>query len=228
MILSWQQIASPTITEIMCFGFDGVVLDTEHGVFSNETLYGCIQVAKVSNKKCFVRLTEISKTLIRTILDAGVDGIIFSTVESQEQCEKIIEYCCYSPRGKRGLGLVRQNLWGEKPFDFSDPILIPQIETKVGVENLTKIKNYNFDYYLIGPYDLSLSLNMPGEFDNDLFLGYIDKVKRHIPMEKMAVHIPSDVENQIHKYENYGIKCLGMDTIAILKYNKEVLKNAKL
>ena len=38
MILSWQQIPSATISEIMCKGFDGVVLDTEHGSFNPETI----------------------------------------------------------------------------------------------------------------------------------------------------------------------------------------------
>ena len=66
MILSWQQIPSPLISEIMCHNFDGVVLDTEHGCFNNETLYSCIQVIKASKKRCFVRLTDINKTTKKT------------------------------------------------------------------------------------------------------------------------------------------------------------------
>ena len=50
MILSWQQIPSPSISEIMCRGFDGVVLDTEHGCYNNETLFCCIQVIKANGK----------------------------------------------------------------------------------------------------------------------------------------------------------------------------------
>ena len=227
MILSWQQIPSPVISEIMCHNFDGVVLDTEHGVYSNETLYSCIQIIKALQKKCFVRLTEVSKTMIRYCLDAGVDGLIFSTIETKKQCEEIVEYCYYSPKGKRGLGLVRQNFWGEKELIQKEPIIIPQIETKTAVDNLSEIIKFNFDYYLIGPYDLSLSLNIPGKFDNPEFLCYINKVHNVLPKQKIAVHIPSDVEKQIEKYKDCGIKCLGMDTIALLKYNKEVLNNVR-
>jgi len=226
MKLSWQQIPSPLITEIMCIGFDGVVLDTEHGSYNNETLVSCIQIAKCLNKKCFVRLTEVSQTMIRYCLDTGVDGLIFSTIETEEQCKKIINYSCYSPKGKRGLGLVRQNLWGEKELISNDPILIPQIETKTGVENLENIIKYDFDFYLIGPYDLSLSLNKPAQFDDDEFLCYINKVNKIINKNQMAVHIPSNIKQQIHKYEEYGLKCLGMDTIALIEYNKEILKDA--
>jgi|TARA_R110000851_G_scaffold145221_5_gene284667 2-keto-3-deoxy-L-rhamnonate aldolase RhmA len=227
MILTWQQIPSPLVSEIMCHEYDGVVLDTEHGCYGLETLYSCIQVVKALNKKCLVRLTEVSKTMIRYCLDAGVDGLIFSTIETKEQCQKILDCCYYSPKGKRGLGLVRQNFWGEKQLIQEQPIIIPQIETKTAVDNLEEILKFNFDYYLIGPYDLSLSLNVPAKFDNDQFLCYINKIMDLIPQSKTAVHIPNDIENQIRKYENCAIKCLGMDTIAILEYNKRSINNVK-
>ncbi len=226
MILSWQQIPSPLVSEIMCHNFDGVVIDTEHGCFNNETLYSCIQVIKVAKKRCFVRLTDINNTIIRHCLDAGVDGLIFSTVETGEQCQKIKQFCYYPPKGRRGLGLVRQNLWGERGLIHKDPIIIPQIESKTAIDNIKEITSHGFDYYLIGPYDLSMSLNMPGKFDNHEFICYINKVNSAIPKEQLAVHIPTDVDNQIKNYKDYGIKCLGMDTVAILHYNKEVMKNA--
>lgn len=222
MKFSWQQIPSPVVSEILTINFDGVVIDTEHGCFNNETLFSCIQVVKLKNKKCFVRLTEVNKTQIRYILDAGADGLIFSTIETEEQCRRIVEFSCYSPRGRRGLGLVRQNEWGEMPLVSEDPILIPQIETKKGVENLEQIVKFNFDYYLIGPYDLSLSLEDPGNFNNPKFLLYINKINDIIAENKRAVHIPKDVNQEIKKYKNYGLKCLGMDTIAIIEYNKGV------
>ena len=174
MKMSWQQIPSPIITEILCKYADGVVLDTEHGCFNNESISACIQVATLAKKHCFIRLTEISNTLIRHCLDSGATGLIFSTVETEEQAR-----------------LIKK-----------------------------------LSYYLIGPYDLSLSLNVPGKFDNEQFLCYINKVKEKVPESKLAVHIPNDVKNQIHKYKGYGLKCLGMDTMALLDYHKEIIKNA--
>jgi len=227
MIFTWQQIPSPIITEILALvGCDGIVIDTEHGGFNDETVISCIQVATLSGKQCFVRLTEIDKTKIRYYLDSGATGLVFSTIETYEEAKRIIEYACYSPRGSRGLGLVRQNLWGTRDLISDDPILIPQIETKKGVENLEKIKSLDFDFYLIGPYDLSLSLGIPGEFDNDKFMFYISKINDILPKEKRAVHIPTDVQDQIDKYENYGLKCVGMDTMALIKYHEEIMKSA--
>lgn len=224
MNLSWQQIPSTIVSEILCHGFDGVVLDTEHGCYNNETLYACVQVIKNKQKKCFVRLTEVSKTQIRYCLDAGVDGLIFSTIETEEQCKKIIEYSYFSPRGSRGLGLVRQNFWGEEGIiPNQEPILVCQIETIKAVENLITISSHNFDYYLIGPYDLSLSLGIPGAFEDDKFILKLQEYNSIIPEEKRAVHIPNDIKQNISRYENYGLKCLGMDTIALLNFHKEII-----
>lgn len=222
MILSWQQIPSTIITEILSKNFDGVVLDTEHGIFNPESLMQSIQILRLQNKKSFVRLTEISKTLIRYCLDSGVDGLIFSTIETKEQCEEIIQNCYYPSAGKRGLGLVAENAWGEHSFEFRKPIIIPQIETKNAVENLEIIYSYNFDYYLIGPYDLSLSLNVAGQFDSEIFTNYIQKITSKISKDKLAIHLPKDVKNHLKKYEDYGIKCLGMDTTTLINGCKEI------
>jgi 2-keto-3-deoxy-L-rhamnonate aldolase RhmA len=235
MNLSWQQIPSPIITEIISEHYDGTVLDTEHGCFNNETLYTCIQVLKLQKKQCFVRLKDISKSMIGMCLDAGVDGLIFSTVETKEQCDRIIEYSTFPPVGNRGLGLVRQNMWGlnsleahcgAKSNPLSQTILVPQIETKKSVDNLENIISDYFKYYLIGPYDLSLSLDFPGKFDSPRYKCYIDKINNLIPNNKKAIHTP-DKSSMSKEQLKYGLRCIGMDTtILIQKYGD--LKDVKL
>lgn len=226
MIFSWQQIPSPIVTEIMCNGFDGVVIDLEHSLFNNETLASCIQVARLKNKMCFVRLPTVDKKLIKWVLDYGVNGIIFSTIEKDSQCRDIFEFCLYPPLGKRGLGLVRQNMWGDKELIQSPPILVAQIETKQAVDNIEIFKKYKFDYFLIGPYDLSMSLGVPAKFNDEIFISYLNKVKSQISNDRLAVHIPENIEKELDKYDDYGLKCLGMDTIAIKHFNKRSILNA--
>ena len=123
MKLSWQQIADPTVTEILCNNkLDGVVLDTEHGCFNPETLYRCIQVASLCHKKCFVRLISPNKKMIRRCLDAGCDGLIFAMIENIDQVLSVSEYSKYPLYGgKRGLGLVRENSWGIKDSLITKP-----------------------------------------------------------------------------------------------------------
>tara|TARA_B100000886_G_scaffold20126_2_gene12929 strand:+ start:7545 stop:8228 length:684 start_codon:yes stop_codon:yes gene_type:complete len=227
MKLSWQQIPSTIISEMLCEGFDGVVLDTEHGCYNNETLYNCIQVITSHNKKAFVRLTEINKTLIRMCLDAGASGLIFSTVENATQAQEIKDLCLYPKQsGKRGLGLVRQNKWGLKDLIQDPPIMIAQIETKEAVQNMAEIYACGLDFYMIGPYDLSASLGDPANFENSEFIEAVETVKSVvINPNQMAVHIPTDVNKYIDKYRDYAIIAVGMDTTILLEGYRE-LNNA--
>jgi 2-keto-3-deoxy-L-rhamnonate aldolase RhmA len=225
MKFAWQQIPSPVVSELLCnTGLDGVVIDTEHGFFNNETLFNCIQITDALGKLCYVRVTEPNKALVRACLDAGADGIIFSTVETAEQCQQIQEICKYPHYGgKRGLGLVRQNRWGKGVLVPYPPRIIAQIETKEGIENIETIASYAFDFYMIGPYDLSASLGDPGNFENPEYLESLQKVREIIPLHEMAVHIPTDVQNQLQKYQGYGIIAVGMDTTGLLQFYKEII-----
>jgi len=228
MRLLWQQIPSTVVTDILCQNnLDGVVLDTEHGCFNNETLYNCVQLITANSKKCFVRLTEANKTRIRFCLDAGANGLIFSTVETEKQSQNIHEMCKYPNHGGgRGLGLVKQNRWGEDNLLSDPPMIVAQIETNRGIKNLEKIFKYNFDFYMIGPYDLSLSLGVPGQFENEKYLSAIQKIRELIPLNKMSIHIPKHIETQINKYKDYGMIALGMDTIILLEGGKDI-QNAR-
>jgi len=216
MRLAWQQIPSTVISDILCQNkLDGVVLDTEHSCYSKETLYSCIQIITSNRKKCFVRLGKDDIFMAKYCLDAGCNGLIFSTIETKKQCDEIFDACYYpSNSGRRGLGLVRQNRWGLAPLVSDPPILIAQIETTKGAQNIRTFDG--FDYYMIGPYDLTASLGCPGDFDNISYEHAVQKIKDCVPVHKMAVHIPKDVKKQIKKYEGYGIIAVGMDTTAII------------
>ena len=75
---------------------------------------------------------------------------------------------------------------------------------------------------MIGPYDLSASLGIPAEFENNKYLKMVEKINKIIDTDKMAVHVPTDVKNQIKKYNNYGIIAVGMDTTILLSGYKEL------
>lgn len=225
---AWQQIPSTIVTEILSLSHDGVVLDTEHSFWNYESIQSSIQVGKLAKVKVFVRIHKKDTGIISKILDSGADGIILSTVESIEEA-KILKDCALHPSqsGKRGLGLVRQNNWGQKGLKPELPILIPQIETKTGIKNIKEISSLDFDFYLIGPYDLSSSLGCPGDFENHDFIENIAKFKNEIPEEKRAVHIPSNVEDQIYKYSSFGMICLGMDTMSLIDTSDKNVRIAK-
>jgi 2-keto-3-deoxy-L-rhamnonate aldolase RhmA len=216
MRLLWQQIPSTIISEIYCnTKFDGIVLDTEHAAWYNESIFQHIQLITALNKKCFIRLTEINKTLIRICLDANCDGLIFSTIETITQATEIYNQCSYNQN--RGLGLVRENQWGKKNFNFkTKPYLIGQIETHIGVKNSEKLKDH-FDYLMVGPYDLSRDIGLPGDFNNKEYLELIKEFNNNTDKSGRAIHIVknNDIKKQLKKYKDYELICSSMDTILL-------------
>jgi 2-keto-3-deoxy-L-rhamnonate aldolase RhmA len=222
-VFAWQQIPDTTITEILCnLEYSGVILDAEHSNFTSDTLYKCIQVAKLCNKEVCVRFTHLDKTLLRTCLDAGIDYAIFSTVESRRYCEEIIELCKYpSFGGKRGQGLVRENMWGKLPLAQKDVKVIVMIETKKGVDNLSQMKDLDIECFLIGMYDLSASLGCVGDFEQPIYKKYIELFKSHLPPCRSAIHL---VRNYDITPEGFEFFAVGMDTTVLYDSYKEALE----
>jgi len=220
MKLLWQQIPSTEVTKLYCnSNCDGIVLDTEHGVFNNETLFTLIQLINASGKKSFVRITEPTKTFCRLLLDSGVSGLIFSTLNTLD-IPNIREWCKFPPEGRRGQGLVSENDWGDKPLQENNVILIAQIENQVGIDELNFIKgSWLFDYYLLGPYDLTADLGCVGDWNNKNYIFNITKFNELIPEKRRGVHLVSNIEEEYKtKFKNYGFVALGMDT-TIIKNN---------
>lgn len=92
-------------------------------------------------------------------------------ISSASQLQAIISECHWPPRGRRGVGFQRANVFG-KFFDAyvqeaQESLVVAQIEHIDAVNNLEAIvKVEGLDAIMIGPYDLSASLGITGEFEN--------------------------------------------------------------
>ena len=93
---------------------------------------------------------------------------------SYAQIESISKFVKYPPLGERTYGVNRAHSYG---LDFdgyikswnNESILIAQIESKEGVENIEEITSHpSVDAVMIGPYDLSGSYGIPGEINNEI------------------------------------------------------------
>lgn len=221
MRLLWQQIPDETVSHILSKNnkFDGVVLDTEHGVFNQEKIVSCMTAIKGNDKKCLVRVTEANKTFVRHYLDLGVDGLIFSTIElSTGYAREVLDQCQFPKNGRRGYGLTRDSFWGEEERK-ERPILIGQIESKTMVNSLKAVESLEpitFDYYLIGPYDLSSDLGDPANFDSDVYKNCIKEIRSIVPDSRLGYHIVKDIEAQYEGLKDFGIVAVSLDTLILI------------
>mgnify|MGYP001050951933 CR=1 FL=1 len=173
-LAAWQQLPGIQITAAMAsLGFDWIVVDLEHTSITTQEAEAIFIAAERHGAKPFVRLPSADPYLARRLLDAGAKGLLVPVVESQEAFDAFAAHCFFPPHGKRGLGLTRANLWGAdlaRYMDESKPTLIAQIETKTGADNIESILASEYlTGIMIGPYDLSASLNQPAQFDTPVF-----------------------------------------------------------
>ena len=170
---SWITLGHPAIAEILArIGFDWLVVDLEHSTISLEQAGELIRVIELSGVAPLVRLTSNDENQIKRIMDAGAHGIVVPMVNSAEDARSAVSATRYAPHGTRGVGLARAQGYGVDFQDYMEwqknsPVVIVQIEHKAALANLEEILSVpGVDGYLIGPYDLSCSMGIPGEFSH--------------------------------------------------------------
>lgn len=170
---SWITLADPAIAEIMAkAGFDWLAIDLEHSVITIREAGELIRVIDLCGVAPMVRLSSNDPIQIKRVMDAGAHGIIVPMVNSVAEAEWAVAAVHYPPQGKRGVGLARAQGYGNA-FDAyrnwlnHEAVVIVQIEHIEAVNNLGAILRVEgVDGFIVGPYDLSASVGVPGQFDH--------------------------------------------------------------
>jgi len=180
-----MSLGDPSIAEIMAkAGFDWLVIDMEHSAISTEQCQELIRIVDLCGSSPLVRIGENSPLLIKRAMDAGAHGIIVPSVNSREDAERAVSAVKYPPHGTRGVGLSRAQGYGESFNEYKkwleeESIIIVQIEHIKAVENLKQILTVEgIDGFIVGPYDLSGSLGIPGDFEDKKMHEALAEIKK--------------------------------------------------
>ena len=228
LIGSWIQIGNPEIIEmIIKSGFDFLVIDMEHGSISESDLPGIFNVFNKSDCIPFVRVAKNDDILIRRALDLGARGIIVPSVNSKLDVQKAENAIFYPPKGNRGIGFSKANEYGINFKDYfnqsnSETIFVIQIENEAAVKKIDEIfSSNNIDAYIIGPYDLSGSMGIVGEFDNPKFLENLHKIKQSAINNKIksGIHLVDPISDNAIKAIKDGYDFIAFSTDALMIYN---------
>lgn len=225
---SWMQLPNISVAEIMGqAGYDWVAIDFEHGSFSLEILTALCLALENGDTVPFARIAQAQQKEIKQALDAGVKGLIFPMINNAEELKRTISWASYPPYGTRGVGYSRANLFGKYfnelvPESVNELVLIAQIEHIDAVKKLEEILAVErLDGIIVGPYDLSASMNLTGKFDHPEFQSILCEIENtakefSIPM---GLHIVQpDIELLKKKIEDgYQFIAYGID--ALFLYN---------
>jgi 2-keto-3-deoxy-L-rhamnonate aldolase RhmA len=170
---SWMSMAHTSIAEILAMaGYDWVVVETEHTSIDVSEVMRLIMAIEQRGSIPLVRLAWVDPIQAKAVLDAGAAGVIVPMVNTKKDAELAVQMTKYPPLGIRGVGLARAHGYGQNFNEYveranSDSLLILQIEHIDAVNNIEEILSVpGIDGTFIGPYDLSMSLGIPGQINH--------------------------------------------------------------
>jgi len=233
---SWITLAHPAIAEIMAkAGFDWLTIDMEHSAITLYQAQQLIQIVELCDVTPLVRVGENNPNLIKRVMDAGAHGVIVPMVNNKDDAIRAVNAVKYPPKGTRGVGLARAQGYGlefekYRKWVNKESIVIIQIEHIEAVDNLEEILSVqDIDGFIVGPYDLSASMGIPGEFEHPQVIEVLNRIMEVSQNYNVVLGfhvIPPDAEEVLKKI-NEGYRFIGfsLDTLFLgAKCKKELLK----
>lgn len=169
LVGSMVTLNSPQAAEILSSaGFDWLFIDAEHGAHGPLAVEALLQAAGDA-MPCLVRIPAHEEAWIEKMLDVGAAGIIAPMVRTVAQAQTVVRYAKYPPAGERGVGLARAHRYGAGFADYLERAnaalaTLIQIEHPDALACLDRLAALpGVDALFVGPYDLSMSLGIPGQ-----------------------------------------------------------------
>lgn len=172
-------------------GWDYVILDTEHNACNPETLASMAVAARYEEIAFLVRVPDTLYHLMAQTLDLGAEGLILPRVDTSAQVEEILKSTRYFPLGRRGASISGvATLYRQYPaaeyleWANRETLLVIQVESQEAVERIDELVGQDgIDAVMIGPFDLSQSLGIPGQMDHprmaEAYQRVIEGCRRH-------------------------------------------------
>jgi len=215
VIGTWCASGSPVVLDIMSSfeQWDFIVLDAEHGPIDAVVAHSLLRTRKWGQ---LVRIENGGDYwTIKKYLDMGADGVIVPRVENGYAMRAIQAAAFYPPEGRRGLGYSPSNIYGREitnapKVSNQNVVVIPQIESNAGILNLPMILEEGPDAAMIGPWDLTADMGIPGKFENRGYLKTLDYFLKECQRTKVppGIHIPDFSPDKVLEMQKMGFRFL--------------------
>ena len=170
--------------QIAKLGLDFVFIDTEHIALDRSELSWMCQTYKALGLYPIVRILSPDPFLATAALDGGACGIVAPYVETADQARELMGAVKLRPIKGRKLKQFLEQAESPSPslqayLDAStaNNTLILNIESVEGIQNMNEILEVKgVDGVLIGPHDLSCSLEIPEDYRHPKFDAAVRKI----------------------------------------------------
>lgn len=223
----WMSLGHVSIAEILAAsGVDWVVIDTEHTAIDVSEVLRFIIAVEARNCIPLVRLASNDPIQAKAVLDSGAAGIIVPMINSKAEAELAVRAAKYPPLGHRGVGLARAHGYGSTFQEYVQgandaSLLFVQIEHIDGVNAIEEILSVpGIDGTYIGPYDLSMSMGLPGQIHHPDVKAAMDRVRQATLAHGLTagIHLvhPDDAASKIGDFTAEGYRFIALASDLLL------------
>lgn len=210
----WLNLGSSLTAEIIGLaGFDWLLIDLEHGSGTEKDLLYQLQAIEHTEAVPFVRIENSERQRIHRVLDMGAEGVMCPRIRDLSEAELVAKGLRYPPRGIRGVAkMVRATGFGQNFGNYisdeqKEIVGIVQIETLGAIDQLDEIAALEgIDVLFIGPSDLSMAMDIFGQFDHPRFVDAIERTIRAAQLSGKAVGILLPDLNYYKVYYDMGVR----------------------
>lgn len=234
----WIMIGHPSVAEIMAAErFDFLGVDMEHTPISVQDLQQIVLAAKGTGCDILARLPACDPVLAKQVLDAGADGIIVPSVNSAELAAQSVAMAKFPPEGIRGASLCRATGYGSHFAEYfrnhnSNVLVVVMLEHIAAVQQADAIlATPGVDAALIGPYDLSASMGLAGQFQHPDVAAAQQTILKACQRHGVApgLHVVSVDADEVRARiaEGFRFIACGIDTLFIREGCRSMLKGLR-
>lgn len=236
LLAPFSIIPSIEVVELIgLVGYDGVILDLEHGAHGSEALGPLILAARARNIYPLVRVRSSEPTEIGAALDAGAAGVIVPQIGSVAEAERAVKAARFAPEGNRGANsFVRGADYSGRAEWFAeanrDVAVLLMVEGAGGVAALPDIlKLPSLDGIFLGPLDLSHALGVPGEMGHPRVVETIEGVIEACKTAGVTTGIFAGTSEAARRWIGGGVTLVGtgVDTALVLKGMKAAVSELR-
>ncbi len=229
---------SPEVAPLLAAaGLDFFIIDTEHSPADLAQIEALARVARAAGIAPLVRITENEYFLIARALDCGAAGVVAPRIHSAAAAGEVVAAVKYAPEGRRGFGMrgILTDYQGLPAAEAmargnQETIVVVQVESAEAVDDLPNtVAVPGVDATMVGPYDLSISLGLPGEFRHPKFNAALERIAKVCGSSPVAAGVHLGDVARLAECRRMGFRFLifSADMALLLKALREGLEQLR-